>query len=199
MADDAALRDIAEALEIAERSSEDFALGWTRWALGMALVHRDSRAERERGLAVLEQVRDMCLQGRFHQYSLAVVDVYTARERARRGDRYGAIPQLRAVMDDPFRAEYRFGIVATGFLVETLLERGAGGDVQEADAAIERLAAIQRDEDLVIRDIWLLRLRALLARAHGDETGHRDYRDRYRAMATSLGFEGHIKWAEAMP
>jgi hypothetical protein len=27
----------------------------------------------------------------------------------------------------------------------------------------------------------------------------RDYRDRYRAMATSLGFEGHMQWAEAMP
>ena len=52
---------------------------------------------------------------------------------------------------------------------------------------------------LVIRDIWLLRLRALLARAHGDETAYRDYRDRYRDMATSLGFEGHMKWAEAMP
>jgi adenylate cyclase len=27
---------------------------------------------------------------------------------------------------------------------------------------------------------------------------YRDYRDRYRAMATELGFEGHMKWAEAM-
>jgi len=45
----------------------------------------------------------------------------------------------------------------------------------------------------------LLWLRALLARARGDETGYRDYRDRYRAMATSLGYEGHMKWAEAMP
>jgi hypothetical protein len=24
-------------------------------------------------------------------------------------------------------------------------------------------------------------------------------RDRYRAMARTLGFEGHIAWAEAMP
>ena len=40
--------------------------------------------------------------------------------------------------------------------------------------------------------------KALLARAHSDQTGYRDYRDRYRAMATSLGFEGHMKWAEAM-
>jgi hypothetical protein len=46
---------------------------------------------------------------------------------------------------------------------------------------------------------WLLRLRSLLVRAQGDETGYRDYRDRYRAMAKTLDFEGHLKWAEAMP
>ena len=40
------------------------------------------------------------------------------------------------------------------------------------------------------RDIWLLRLRALLARARGDEVAYRDYRDRYRETATSLGFDG---------
>jgi len=51
----------------------------------------------------------------------------------------------------------------------------------------------------VMREIWLLRLHALLARAHGDDTAYRDYRDRYREMATSLGFEGHMQWAEAMP
>jgi hypothetical protein len=50
----------------------------------------------------------------------------------------------------------------------------------------------------VIRDIWLLRLRALLSRARSDEMGYRDYRDRHRAMAESLGFEEHIAWAEAM-
>jgi hypothetical protein len=44
-----------------------------------------------------------------------------------------------------------------------------------------------------------LRLRALLARAHDDATAYAHFRDRYRDMATSLGFEGHIAWAEAMP
>ena len=39
---------------------------------------------------------------------------------------------------------------------------------------------------------------ALLAKAHGDESGYRDYRDRYRTLATSLGFEGHMKWAEVI-
>src|SRR5689334_24802394 len=35
-----------------------------------------------------------------------------------------------------------------------------------------------------------------LARAHGDDTAYRGYRDRYRAMATSLGFGGHMKRSE---
>jgi hypothetical protein len=51
----------------------------------------------------------------------------------------------------------------------------------------------------VIGEIWLLRLKALLARAHGDAAAYTHFRDRYRDMARSLGFEGHIAWVEAMP
>ncbi|MGB9302265.1 MAG: hypothetical protein WCB92_00880 [Mycobacterium sp.] len=61
------------------------------------------------------------------------------------------------------------------------------------------MVAAPADEGLVIRDIWLLRLRALLARAHGDDARYRDFWDRYRDMAKTLGYEGHIEWAEAMP
>jgi hypothetical protein len=92
-----------------------------------------------------------------------------------------------------------WGVPTTGVLVETLLDRGADGDVAQAEAAIERLATAPADEGLVMRDIWLLRLRALLARARGDEAAYRDFRDQYRDMAKMLGFEGHIGWAEAMP
>ena len=166
LADDAALRDIEEALALAERSSEDLALGLARFTLGIALLHRDSPADRERGLELLGQVRDMCLQGRFYLSLLAVVDMCTARERARSGDRDGAIPLLREVVDDLFHAgQIRTCIKATAFLVETLLERGAGDDVAEAEAAITRLADAPADDGLVIREIWLLRLRALLAKA----------------------------------
>ncbi len=85
--------------------------------------------------------------------------------------------------------------------METLLDRGADGDLDEAEAAIDRLARLPADgsEGLVIRDISLMRLRALLARAHGDAATYADLRDRYRDMAKTLGFEGHIAWAEAMP
>jgi hypothetical protein len=79
-------------------------------------------------------------------------------------------------------------------------------DLVEAEAAIERLAeaAIERlapptDDGLAVRDSWLLRLRALLARAHGDDTAYAELRDRYRDMAKTPGYEGHIAWAEDMP
>ena len=91
-----------------------------------------------------------------------------------------------------------YWVTANALFVETLLERGRDRDVAEAEAPIERLAAAPADEGLVIREIWLLRLRALLASAGGDEAGYRDYRDRYRAMAKTLGFDGHIAWAETM-
>jgi hypothetical protein len=200
LADEAALHDVEEALETTERSSEDFALGLIRWTLGIALLHRESPAERERGLAVLGQVRDICLRGAFYLFIIPVIDVWEAREHARRGDRDGAIPQMRAAIDDLFRSGQLGSCVpATGVLVETLLDRGANGDVTEAGAAIDRLAAAPADDGLVIREVWLLRMRALLARARGDDTAYRDYRDCYRDMAISLGFEGHIAWAEAMP
>ena len=48
-------------------------------------------------------------------------------------------------------------------------------------------------------EITLLRLRALLAGARGDDAAYSDLVGRYRAMAESLGFEGHIAWAEEMP
>ena len=99
-----------------------------------------------------------------------------------------------------------WSIPATGVLVETLLDRGAESDVVEAEAAIERLAeatverfAAATDDIFAVREIWLLRLRALLARAHGDAASYAHLRDRYRDMAKTLGFEGHIEWAEAMP
>jgi adenylate cyclase len=78
------------------------------------------------------------------------------------------------------------------------LKRGAEGDVAEAEAAIERLAAVPTDPGFVLHELPLLRLRALLARAHGDEAGYREFADRYGAMANNLGFEGHMAIAAAM-
>ncbi len=198
--DDSAVREIEDALQNAERSGDDLALAHARMTLGVALVHRHTAAERDRGQKLLAEVSEVFLRRGNNLGDLPLVNVYLARERARRGDRDEAIPLLRATIDHLFREGplLLWGIPATGVLVETLLERGADGDVAEAEAAVERLATAPADESLVMRDVWMLRLRALLARAHGDDTAYRDYRDRYRDMARTLGFEGHIAMAQAM-
>jgi hypothetical protein len=207
-ADDHALREIEDALRIAEQSGDDVAFALTRMTLGIALVHRRTNTERDRGRQVLAEVREVFLRRGFFLADLPIVEVYLAREKAQCGDRDGAIPLMRAAVEHLVREGLLlgWGIPATGVLVETLLDRGAESDLVEAEAAIERLAeaAIERlaaptDDGSPVREIWLLRLRALLARAHGDAAAYAHFRDRYRDMARTLGFEGHIAWAEAMP
>jgi class 3 adenylate cyclase len=199
--DDSAVREIEDALRIAERSGDDLALSIAQWTLGLALVHRHTAAEHDRGQKVLAEVREEFLRQGYNLCNLPIVNVYLARERARCEDRDEAIPIMRAAADHLFRERrlLGWGIPATGVLVETLLDRGADGDVAEAEAAIERLAAAPADDGLVIRDIWLLRSRALLARARGEGVNYLEFVNRYRDLATSLGFEGHMAWAEAMP
>jgi class 3 adenylate cyclase len=198
--DDTALREIDEALHIAERSGDDMTLGSARMAKGLALIHRKSQTDREQGLKVLAELREMCLQERFNLAELAVIDVYAAGESARHGDHDGAVARIRKGVDDLFRSgQFAWCVLTTGVLVETLLSRSADGDIHEAETAIERMAAVPFDNDYVARDILLLRLYALLARARGgDEAAYRDLVTRYRAMAESFGFEGHMALARAM-
>jgi hypothetical protein len=199
--DDSAVREIEDALQMAERCGDDLAVAIAQMTLCLALAHRQTTAERDRGQKLLAEVSEVLLRRGYLLADLPIVNVYLARERTRRGDRDEAIPLMRVAVDHLFREGKLlvWGIPATGVLVKALLDREADGDVAEAEAAIERLEAVPADEGLVMREIWLLRLRALLARAHGDETAYREYRDRYRDMARTLGFEGHIAWAEAMP
>jgi class 3 adenylate cyclase len=199
--DDRAMREIEDALQVAERSGDDVTLTHDRLTLGVALVHRNNDAERDRGQKLLSEVSEVLLRRGYLLGDRPIIEVYSARERARCGDRDGAIPLMRAAADHLFREGQllAWGVPATGVLVETLLDRGAESDVVEAEVATERLASAPVEEGFVIREIWLLRLRALLARAHGDAEVYNQLRDRYRDMARTLGFEGHIAWAEAMP
>jgi adenylate cyclase len=106
---------------------------------------------------------------------------------------------MRKALDDLFvGGQYMYLLGATALLVEALLSRANENDLAEAEAAVERVAANPGD-DWVARDIMVLRLRTMMAKARGDEAGYRDLRDRYRSQATALGFEGHIQWAASMP
>ena len=198
-ADDAALEEVEKALLAIESSGDDYAVGMVKFVLGCVLLLRGATEDRQRGRDLLAHVRDMCMQQSFPLSELPTIDLYTGREQARDGDHDGAVRLMRKSLNEMFtRGQITYCIPSTGFLVETLLDRGEDGDTAEAEAAIARLAAAHA-EGSVIRDVWLLRLRALLAQARGDDAGYRDFRDRYRKMAESLGFEGHMQWAKAMP
>jgi class 3 adenylate cyclase len=196
-ADDSAVRVSEEAVQAAEGSSNWVALGLAEYTLGVALLSRDAVADRHRGLELMVHFREVVRERA--PFLVPVGELWVARERARRGDRDAAIAVMRQAVDElhhegrPF-----FGVWGTGVLVEALLERGAEGDLAEAQQAIDWLANIPATEGWVVREITLLRLRALLCRARGDDVAYRDWVSRYRAMAESLGFEGHIAWAEEM-
>lgn len=196
LVDDDVMRSIEEAVDVLEGAGDDGALGLARIALGQALVHRDPPDFR-RGQEVFANVRDMIVQGRFPKSELAAMDFLIAFCRAKLGDRDDALPSLRESVDAIYEAgQFGYCVLTTEILVETLLDRSADGDTDEAEKAIDRLAHLG-DRSTSI-EISLLRSRALLARASGDEATYRELADKYRAMATSLGFEGHMAMAEAM-
>jgi class 3 adenylate cyclase len=201
-ADDQAVREVEDALQIAERSGDDMAWVYARATAGIALVHRRTDADRYRGQKLLAEAGEE-FESRGHNLSnLAFAKVCLAREQARRGDCDESIPLMRAVVDqlvpEGGPLAWGFAVPAMGVLVETLLERGSEADVTEAEATIERLATAPAEDGLALRTIWLLRLRGLLARARGDVAAYRALASQHRTMAESLGLEGHIAWAEAM-
>ena len=93
---------------------------------------------------------------------------------------------MRQAVDELHQAgRLGYGVWGTGVLVETLLERGAEGDLAEAQEAFDWLADLAADQDSAIVDITLLRLRTLLARARGDDS-YPDLVGRYRAWRNRL-------------
>jgi adenylate cyclase len=192
-------RDTAEALAMAEQSGDDLALDLSRTARGVTLVYQDG-PEPEAGLDLLAMIRERALNQRFSMTLLPITNICTARYKAQLGEIEGAIECSRAAVEQLFGDGLSIWSPPTvAVLVESLLGRGSDADVREARAAIHRLANLPTDPGYVLHEIWLLRLEALHALALGDEARYRRYRDRYRVRATSLGFEGHVKWAEAMP
>ena len=196
--DAAALAETADVLRSAEKSGDDVALALAQVALGLLLTYAAPN-NHVAGVELMAKGREAQLLQR-GLLSVAMVDIRTALLKADTGDLDDAIAIARATLNELTNSgEMLIRGAASAALVAALLMRGNDTDVDEAEAAIERLAAVPTEPGFVLHEIHLMRLRALLARAHGDEAAYRDYRDRYRAMATSLGFEGHMKWAEAMP
>jgi adenylate cyclase len=191
-------RDTAEALEIAESSGDDFAVNSARVSRGLVLIHQGD-SQRAAGLALIAQYREAHQRHGYAQSAVRFADAEIAREKARVGDVDGAIALARAIVNHLFDAgEMITRAAATAVLVESLLQRGSPADLTDAQAAIDRLAAVPTDPGFVLFEIPLLRLRALMARANSDEVGYREFAECYRKRANDVGYEGHMALAEEM-
>lgn len=195
--DDAALQETAEMLDIAERSGDNLTLACAQYARGLALASHPG-PEREDAHPLMSAARNAALHERSMMSLATFIDVWEAGERIRYGLE-GAVELSRvAVETDYASGDMTMLACATDTLVRALLQRGETNDVLEAQAAVERLASEPTEPGFIMNELWLLRMRAVLARAHGDDEDYRDYLYRYREMANSLGFEGHIAWAKEM-
>lgn len=198
VADEQAMADTEEAVRVAEQIGDDVALGTAYMARGLVLSRRNTDAERKLGLEFLLMGRDVHVQQGILT-TVAMAETRIAELTAEIGDVDLAIQNARNVVETLVGSgEMLVRSAATAALVQSLLMRGTPTDVEEAAAEIERLAAVPTEPGFMLIEIQLLRMRAVLAHATGDEASYRDYAARYRAMAISLGFEGHMALAEAM-
>ncbi len=193
--DDDVLREIEDALTSAERSSDDMSVVLLRMTLAIALIHHG--ADRARGYDGFRALRETCVRERFALNMLPLFEIYLAREQAEQGEVDNAIRRWRAVAEELEHAGAPSNLdLPLIFMAEQLLARG---DYDEAAREIDRLEALGWDREWSSRNMSALRLRVELAQARGDQTAYRELRDRFRAMANDLGFEGHMAWAAALP
>ncbi|NVN50099.1 hypothetical protein HLY00_949 [Mycolicibacterium hippocampi] len=196
--DDAALHDTAEALEIARQFGDNFLLTNAEFTHGLVLVRRGG-ADRELGFELLARSREVALDHRYTIIAAWCVDLDFATEAIRTGDFDTAVALSRHVLDEEIRCGEGINRGwSTSVLVEALLARKRVGDLAEAGAAIDRLAAMPTEPMFLYHELPLLRLRAMAARAAGDQDGYVALRDCYRARAEQAGFDGHVALARAM-
>ena len=170
-----------------------------RVSRGLVLINQDG-PQRAAGFALLAEFREANLRHGYAKNVVRTVDTEIAKEKARTGDSDDAIQSARAVVDYTFDAGDALSLgeavrVFGGIIAAAWYERrpqgGAGRD-RPADGGADRPG---------IRSVRgpAAAAAGLLARAHGDAATYAQFRDHYRDLAKTLGFEGHIALAEAMP
>ncbi len=199
LSDDDAVAEMSKAEQVSTDCGDDIALAMAQMSRGLVLSRRPERAERDLGFELIRRACDAQRARGTLLSTVAMADVEIVRLIADAGDVDAAIEYGITVIDRFVEhGELAFRGAAVAALTEVLLRRGSDADIREAANQVGRLASIPTDPGFVLNEIQLLRMRALLARAQGDDAAYRDFADRYRDMAKSLGFEGHMAWAEAM-
>lgn len=195
--DSTALMHTTDAVRTAERCGDDVSLAWAHVAHGIMLV-RLPGGDQNAGVELLARARRQAF-GHGDLLTVTMADVQIAECKAHTGELDGAIDLARGIVAHLSACGgVMFRTPASTVLVESLLRRGTERDLQEAQAAIDDLAACPTEPGFVPKELALLQLHAYLADARNDLRAYRGFAKRYSAMAASAAFEGHIAKAKAL-
>jgi hypothetical protein len=198
VADDAAVAATADALEVAQRCSEDFALHSAQLARGIVLVSARHGADRSVALELLDRAREAALADRFMLTAMPLIEMQFASEHARAGRLDEAVELARRVIAEQRRTGALLHLGAsTMTLVDCLLDRRGPSDSTAARSALEALESMPAEPGFVLYELAVLRIRAQLARMEGDDEFVACLR-RYASRAGALEFDGHIAAAEVL-
>ncbi|OBH58455.1 hypothetical protein A5686_24230 [Mycobacterium sp. E2479] len=188
----------SESLEIALQSGDNAAVSFAYLNRAMALLH-GPEGDHTAGIEALTAAREMIVREKLTATLRRLTDLEFARARLRSGEFDGAIALARRVLDEQFATdEMVFRGPATAVLGEALLDRGTESDIDEAQEAVDRLAAVPTEPGFVLHQLPILRLQALLARNSGDKLGYQKFLARFRENALAADFEGYVAQADAM-
>ncbi|MCV7062091.1 ATP-binding protein [Mycolicibacterium vaccae] len=186
--DDTALRETAEALEMAEQAGDGYTLTLARIVRGIALIHAGDPGQE--AIELLSAAENFATSRRFTMNAASLVTPTLARHRARAGDLDSAIDLARTAITAMTDSGEMLSVgVATTVLAESLLRRGTSLDRDAALAAVERLAAIPTDDGFVFNRLATLRLRAAVAEYDGDTAAFSALRRQHAAACTAAGFD----------
>lgn len=127
-ADAVAMRDTAEALEVAEQFGDDLMLGMAGLTRGIVLINRPG-PDKLMGEEFLRRARETATQGRYFIRAVDIADVVLAQRKARDGELDSAITVAQATCDKLYDEKtLLWAGSATAAMVEALLQRGARAD-----------------------------------------------------------------------
>ncbi|WP_155770777.1 ATP-binding protein, partial [Mycobacterium colombiense] len=162
----------SESLQIALQSGDNSAVAFAYLNRAAALLH-SPEGDRAAGIEALTAAREMIVREKLSLTLRRLTDIEFARAKLRSGELDDAIALARQALDEQFATdETMFRGPATAVLGEALLRRGTPSDIDEAQKAVDRLAAVPTEPGFVVHELPVLRLRALLARNSGDKLGY---------------------------
>jgi adenylate cyclase len=163
-ADGEALPDTLEALETAQRCSEDFALHAAQLTRGLVLVNAPD-GDRQAGAALLERARFAAADDRFVASAALVVDIQKARDELARGNADSAIILSRQTIERQSESgALLYRGASSEVLVEALTLRAGKNDPDGAAREVATLAALSAASGSALYEAPLQRIQALLGR-----------------------------------